>query len=192
MPAVAEPILSVPEFMPTPPRFRWDQYEQMIASGALDGLRTMFIDGELIQMAAMYEPHMSGISLMLHELQKIFGTGFYIRVQGPLRQGNNDPEPDLCVVPGGPKTYKKMPTSALLVVEVADSLLRYDTTKKAEIYAAAGTPDYWVLDLESRRLLVFRDPDAAGYLTQLTFAETASVAPLAMPSASIRVADLLP
>ncbi len=192
MPAVAEPILSVPEFIPTPPRLRWDQYEQMIASGALDGLRTMFIDGELIQMAAMYEPHMTGISLTLHELQRIFGTGFYIRVQGPLRQGNHDPEPDLCVVPGGPKTYKKMPASALLVVEVADSSLRYDTTKKAEIYAAAGTPDYWVLDIEGRRLLVFRDADAGGYRTQLTFAEADSVAPLSMPSASIRVADLLP
>lgn len=192
MPAVAEPMLRVPEFVPTPPRFRWDQYEQLIASGALNGLRTMFINGELIQMAAMYEPHMSGVSGTHFELQRVFGTGFYIRVQGPLRQGNNDPEPDLCVVPGKRQDYKKMPTSALLVVEVSDSSLRYDTTEKAEIYAAAGTPDYWVLDIEGRRLLVFRDPEAAGYRTQLTFAETDSVAPLAMPSGSIRVADLLP
>lgn len=192
MPAVAEPILRTPEFVPSPPRLRWDQYEQMIASGSLDGLRTMFIDGELIQMAAMYEPHCSGVSSVLHELQRIFGTGYYIRIQMPLRQGNNDPEPDLCVVPGGTKTYKQMPTSALLVVEVADSSLRYDTTKKAEIYAAAGTPDYWVLDIEGRRLLVFRDPDAAGYRTQLIYAETESIAPLAMPTGSIRVADMLP
>lgn len=192
MPAVAEPIARAPEFVPAPPRFRWDQYEQMIASGALNGSRTMFIDGELIQMSPMYEPHCAGVSLAMHELQRIFGTGLYIRIQMPLRQGNHDPEPDLCVVTGGPKTYKKMPTLALLVIEVADSSFRYDTTRKAEIYAAAGTPDYWVLDVEARRLLVFRDPEPAGYRTILTFSETESVSPLAATNASTRVSDLLP
>lgn len=181
-----------PQVAPGPLRFRWDQYQRMVDSGALDGVRVMFIDGQLVPMAAMLEPHSCGVSLTLHELQRIFGVGFYIRPQLPLRQGNHDPEPDLAVVLGGPRDYKRMPTAALLVVEVADSSFYYDTGKKAEIYAAAGLADYWVLDIEARRLLGFRDPSATGYSTKQTFAETECVAPLAAPSGSIRVADLLP
>ena len=80
------------------------------------------------------------------------------------------------------------------MVEVADSSLRFDTGEKLAWYAAAGVPEYWVLDVNGRQLLVYRDPDPAGrtYRTQLTFAEAESVSPLAAPTASLRVADLLP
>ena len=180
-----------PQVAPKPARFRWDQYQQMIDSGTLDGMRAMFIHGEIVTMAAMLEAHACGVSLTLHELQRIFGVGFYVRPQLPLRQGNHDPEPDLAVVPGGPRDYTTMP-AALLVVEVADSSFHYDTGTKAQIYAAAGLADYWVLDIGDRRLLVFRDPDASGYRSELTLAETDTIAPLAAPTGSIRVADLLP
>ena len=181
-----------PFIAPGPLRFRWDQYQRMVDSGALDGVRVMFIDGELVPMAAMLEPHSCGVSLTLHELQRIFGVGFYVRPQLPLRQGNHDPEPDLAVVPGGPRDYKRMPTTAILVVEVADSSFSYDTGKKAEIYSSAGLADYWVLDIDDRQLIVFRDPSPAGYQSKLTFAETESIAPLAAPTSPVRVADLLP
>lgn len=180
------------QIAPPPLRFRWDQYQRIVDSGALDGVRVMFIDGELVPMAAMLEPHVTGVSLTQFELIRAFGTGFFIRVQSPLRQGNHDPEPDLAVVPGNARTAQQMPTSALLVVEVADSSLYYDVGRKAEIYAAAGLADYWVLDIEDRQLLVFRDPDPSGYRTKLTLAETDTISPLAAPSGSIRVADLLP
>ena len=181
-----------PQVAPQPLRFRWDQYRRMLESGALDGVRVMFIDGELVPMAAMLEPHVTSVSLTQFELIRAFGTGFFVRVQVPLRQGNHDPEPDLAVVPGNARTAQQMPTSALLVVEVADSSFYYDTGRKAEIYAAAGLADYWVLDVEDRQLLVFRDPSPAGYLSKLTLAETDTVYPLAAPTGSIRVADLLP
>jgi Uma2 family endonuclease len=85
------------------------------------------------------------------------------------------------------------------VVEVADSTLDQDTTTKAELYATAGIPDYWVLDVDGRRLLVFRDPaplptglGATAYQTHLMLNPTDTVSPLATPTAVIRVADLLP
>ncbi len=181
-----------PQVAPKPARFRWDQYQRMIDSGTLAGMRTMFIHGEIVTMAAMLEPHVTGVSLTQFELQRVFGAGFFVRAQMPLRQGNHDPEPDIAVVPGGPRDYTQMPTAALLVVEVADSSFYYDTGTKAQIYAAAGLADYWVLDIEDRRLLVFRDPDASGYRSKITLAETDTISPLAAPSGSIRVADLLP
>ncbi len=87
----------------------------------------------------------------------------------------------------------------MLIVEVADSSLFLDTTTKAELYATAGVPDYWVIDLENRRLLVFRDPvplpaglGATAYQTHRAHAPHDTVSPLAAPTASVRVGDLLP
>src|SRR5262249_32064485 len=80
---------------------------------------------------------------------------------------------------------------------VSDTTLALDLTEKAELYATAGIPDYWVLDLTGRRLLVFRDPGpvaagGAAYRTHLTLGPSESVTPLSAPNASVTVADLLP
>ena len=81
----------------------------------------------------------------------------------------------------------------------SDNTLFFDTTTKAELYATAGVPEYWVIDLQNRRLLVFRDPvplpaglGATTYRTHLTFDPADSVCPLAAPAVTVRVADLLP
>jgi Uma2 family endonuclease len=83
------------------------------------------------------------------------------------------------------------------VVEISDTSLTYDLTTKAELYATAGIPDYWVLDVDGRQLIVFRDPQpipdgGAAYRSRTTHAPADAVAPLAAPSAAVRVADLLP
>src|SRR5207248_5059445 len=109
-----------------------------------------------------------------------------------------DPVPEVMVVRGGIRDYTTAhPTTAVFVVEVADSSLKFDTTTKAELYAPAGVPDYWVIDLEHRRLLVFRDPRSTGngaiaYRTRLTLGPNDTVSPLAAPNAAVKVADLLP
>jgi len=115
----------------------------------------------------------------------------------PLILGQRiDPEPDVAVVAGSPRDGNAHPTTAALVIEISDTTLQYDTTTKVELYAAAAIPEYWVLDINSRTLLIYRDPftDAARvstYRTQSTIAATDSVIPLAVAGA-IRVADLLP
>ena len=128
-----------------------------------------------------------------------FGPHHYVRVQGPLNLAVVDPVPHVAVVSGGPRDYLLPPTTALLIVEVPDVTLTYDTTTKAELYATAGVPEYWVLDLPNRQLHVFRDPQplaaglgATAYRTHLVLAPTDTVNPLAAPHASITVSDLLP
>lgn len=115
--------------------------------------------------------------------------------------GNPFPTPDADVCPDVVivrfSDYTDHPTHALLIVEVADTTLDRDTTIKAEIYAAAGVADYWVLDLESRRLMMYRDPrplppGGVAYRSLSELGEADTVSPLAAPSAQLRVADLLP
>ena len=89
------------------------------------------------------------------------------------------------------------PTTADLIVEVSDSSLFFDTTTKAELYAAAGVPDYWIIDVNARTLLVLRDPPAVGgnghaYRSSRMLSQADAVTPVAAPASPIRVADLLP
>jgi Uma2 family endonuclease len=148
----------------------------------------------------MEPPHADAIEVITELLRTAFGTGWRFRIQTPLHLDQfNNPMPDIAVVAGKPGYHPDHPTTAALVVEVADTTLGTDITEKAERYATAGITDYWVLDLNGRRLLVFRDPvalqaglGATAYRTQLTLLPADRVSPLAVPHASILVADLLP
>jgi Uma2 family endonuclease len=104
----------------------------------------------------------------------------------------------LAVVAGSPRDYADHPRSALLVVEVAESSLNYDLREKANLYAAGGIQEYWVIDLVHRQLIALRDPNVdaaqafgASYRTRTAHDPTAAVRPLAA-SADVLVADLLP
>lgn len=183
-------------------RFTRDQYRELAEHGFFDGRRVCLLHGEIIEMAAMKEPHASGISLVMEVLRAVIPAGHYVRVQMPLDVNTaNDPEPDVVVVPGNARTYRDSPTApdvslALIVVEVAHETLFQDITTKAELYATAGVQDYWVLDVENDRLLVFRDPQpGAGtvtYRTTLSLTAGDTVTLLAVPGTPIAVADLIP
>ncbi len=166
--------------------------------GLFEGRRAMLINGVILEWGQMNPPHATALALTDEAVRAAFGPGWVVRNQAPLIFGLHiDPEPDLAVVPGKPRDYITHPTTAALVVEIADSSLTFDSTEKAELYATAGITDYWVLDLTGRRLLVFRDPapvaaGGAAYRTHLTLGPADAVAPLAAPAASVRVADLLP
>ncbi len=182
---------------PRPIRWTRDEYHRLGEKGFFAHRRVELIRGEVIEMSPMREPHACAIALTADVLRATFGPGFYIRSQVPLNLDPDEPEPDVAIVPGSPRDYSDTPTHALLVVEIADSSLTFDTTVKAELYATAGIADYWVLDLEGRRLLVFRDPTplppgGVAYRTQLVYGPADSVAPVAAPNSPVRVGDMLP
>jgi Uma2 family endonuclease len=177
-----------------------DQFHYLGDLGMFEGRRAMLIDGVIVEEGAMNPPHRIALELSSDALRAAFGVGWRVCVQMPLVLGQStDPEPDVAVVPGSPRGTTTHPTSAALVVEVADSSLRFDTTVKLAVYAAGSIADYWVLDVNARRLLVFRDPRADTtaahghtYATQLTLGPGEAIAPLAAPGRMVNVADLLP
>ncbi len=195
-------VLETHDGFPTntnPRPFRWtrEQYYALGKLGLFDGRRVELINGEIFEMSPKGWPHVVGCRKTAEALEKTFmGIGWVAR-QEPLGTVDSEPEPDVSVLPGRFEDYTDHPTTALLIVEVADSSLDHDTTIKAELYATAGIADYWVLDVIHARLLVFRDPMpiAAGgvaYHTHLTFGPSDSVAPIAAMAHAVRIADLLP
>jgi hypothetical protein len=175
-----------------------DQFHALGDLGCFEGRRAWLINGVIIEEGPMNPPHAIAATKTEDSIRDMFKVGHHVRVAKPLVVGQiTDPEPDVAVVVGKPGDYTSHPTTAALVIEVADSSLNYDITVKAELYATANIADYWVLDVDGRRLLVFRDPapvpgGTAAYRTQLTLGDADSVSPLAAPTATVRVADLLP
>ena len=118
-----------------------------------------------------------------------------VSVQNPLRLSNyTEPEPDIVLLKPRKNSYRgKHPEAedALLVVEVADTTLRYDRNVKLPRYAAAAVPEVWIENLEEDTLLVYRDPAGKTYKTCLTLHRLESVSLLAFPDVLFNVEELL-
>lgn len=143
-----------------------EHYGQIVASGALDEQRVELIDGIIVEMSP-HSPQHSGI---IERLTKhLAGAAARLRVQLPIHVASDSvPEPDLALVEES-ASMDRHPSHALLVVEVAASSRAIDRGRKAELYAAAGIPTYWVIDLPMRVVEVRTDPGPAGYRTLHTF-----------------------
>ena len=196
-------ILSVPMRVVARPAVKtWTvpEFHQMGELGWFQGRRAMLIRGVIFEDDAMNPPHAIAGTKTEDLIRDYFGRGWHVRVQKPLVLGQTtDPEPDIAVVIGRPGDYTAHPTTAELIVEISDTSLRYDTTEKMSLYAAALIREYWVLDVNGRQLLVHRDPvaDATAtfgfrYASIRAFGSTDSVSLLAQPAATIRVAEMLP
>jgi len=84
------------------------------------------------------------------------------------------------------------PAEVALALEVSDTSLAFDLTRKASLYARAGIQEYWVLDVTARRLIVHRQPTNGKYTSIVAYDENESVAPLAAPTSEFKVADAFP
>jgi Uma2 family endonuclease len=184
---------------PGPFRFSREQYFRLGELGFFHGKRVERIHGEIVEMSPIGWPHVVSTTKTSRLLEKLFAGIGWINQGNPIPTEDSDPQPDVMAVPGCIEDYTDHPTTALLIVEVADTTLSRDTTVKAELYATANVPEYWVIDLEHRLLLVYRDPEplpeglgATAYRTRLTLTESDVVTPIAVPTASVKVAELLP
>jgi Uma2 family endonuclease len=201
MSAVVVPAAPQTGRPPQPHKWTVTEFNHMGDMGWFEGRGAFLLDGVILENGPMKLPHTVALGLVEQAVRAAFGPGWWLRGQSPLHvDQHDDPFPDFAVVRGSPRDHLgRQPTTADLVVEIADSSLAVDTTEKAERYATAGVADYWVLDLENRRLLVFRDPaplpkglGATAYRTQLVLGPADRASPLAAPAASVLVGDLLP
>jgi len=178
--------------------YRWtrEAYERAVDAGVFPpGLRAELLEGQIIEkVSPQGSPHASTIELVSDALREAFGAGARVRVQLPFAAGErSEPEPDLTVVEGSPRSrVGAHPSAALLIVEVSDSTLRDDRGRKARIYANAGVPEYWIVNIPGACVEVLRDPINGAYQSNLTLTSGDTLAPIAAPDAKISVADLLP
>lgn len=178
-------------------RYTARSYFSLVEEGLLAAdERVELLDGIIVAMPPQAPLHATAVRLVDQALRRALGPDALVSSQLPLVASSGSvPEPDLAVLPGRIADYAtKHPTTALLVVEVADSSLAQDRLTMARIYARAGIPDYWIVNLRDRVVEWFGDPDVstrayrssgrAGGSTRLPLA--------AFPDATITAGELLP
>ena len=182
-------------------RWRRVEYDRLVELGMFVGERLELHDGLLVVGEPQDSSHAATVMHVGQVLASAFGAGWHARLQAPMAlDDDSEPEPDVAVVTGAALDYLGAhPSAAALVVEVAVSSLRLDRRLKGGLYARAGLPEYWIVNLVDGVLEVHRAPAASAdapygwsYRSVDVLRPPAAVSPLAAPGAQIPVADLLP
>jgi len=173
-----------------------ERYLGLVEAGVLsEDDRVELLEGVVVAMTPHNPPHAAGVARAYEAVRVAIGRRAHVRSQLSLVLGRSVPEPDLAVVPGSVRDYERShPTTALLVIEVADASLKQDRLSKAAIYAAAGIPDYWIVNLRDQVVEVMRDPDreAARYRAVRSVSRGEQLELVALPGATVDVSELLP
>jgi len=171
-------------------RYTRTEYHRLAELGCFQGKRIELIRGEIVELSPVSWAHTLAKTMVADALRLAFVGVGWVNEQGLLPTDDSEPEPDVAVYAGKARDYTDHPTLALLVVEVAESSLKYDTSTKVGLYAEAGHAEYWVLDLKHRTMLIDRNPiplpnGEHGYLSRSTAGEAESVTPLGAPHVTI-------
>lgn len=169
-----------------------EEYHQMIEAGILgEDEHVELIDGEIIKMAAIGSPHASCVD----RLNEFFITRLpgraTVRIQNPVCLGeHSEPEPDLAIVHRYEKGYIERhpnPDEVYLIIEVADSSLEFDREIKLPLYAKAGIPEVWVVDLPGECIEIYQEPSPFGYGLMRKKRGSDAISPLAFPDISVPI-----
>ena len=149
-------------------RFTVEAYHRMAEAGLfLPDIRVELIDGEIIETSPIKSPHADCVDKLTEWLIIQFHKQAVVRVQNPITLDNSsEPEPDLALAIRKPEGYKSAhptPTEILLVIEVSDTSVEKDRSIKLPLYAAAGIPEAWLVNLPEHTIEVYTEPNAEGY-----------------------------
>lgn len=178
-----------------PRRFTLEEYHRLLHVGVLgEDEHVELLEGLIVDMAPQGRPHALAISRLTEFFMAARRPDCRVRVQLPLSLSEDcEPEPDLAVVTREEEQRAQVhPRTALLVVEVAAESLRADRLLKGRVYARAGIPEYWVVDVEGRVVEVYTAPDAVQgrYLGMRTVGAGESLGSPALPGLALRVGEL--
>lgn len=183
-------------------RISVERYHEMIAAGTLtENDRLELLEGFLVEKMTVNPPHSFTTDQIRDELTAVIPTGYFVKSQQPLTTVDSEPEPDVMIVAGDKRRFAQRhpgPEDVALLVEVSDSTLLQDQTWKKRIYAQAGIPVYWIVNLQDRQIEVYSEPSGASanptYRHLITYQEDEMV-PVVVAgeeTAVIPVRDLLP
>lgn len=178
------------------------EYHKMLDAGILiEGEAIELLEGYLVVKMPQNPPHASAVTLLQSHLPRCLPKNWTLRGQLPIALIESEPDPDASVVRGDVPTYftrHPAPADFGIVIEISDSSLAFDRRDKGRIYARAGIPVYWIVNVADRQIEVYTDPQPGttppAYATRTDYLPGQAVPILldGRASASIPAADLLP
>jgi Uma2 family endonuclease len=173
-----------------------DEYHRMGEIGILGpDERVELLNGRIIEMPPIGPRHSYVVISLDALMQRTLGDRAVVVAQGPIRLDRfSEPQPDVLIVRGPREQYAShhaRPEDTLLVIEVAESTLRYDRGEKLRAYARMGIAEYWIVDIAHERLHAFTEPDGERYRTEVVVERGGQIAPRALPDDLVALDDIL-
>lgn len=179
-------------------RFNLAEYHAMIEHGILTkDDRVELIAGEVVEKMSIGDPHVGCVNflsrLFMTRLEERAAT---VTVQQPVAiPPDSEPEPDIMLLRPRADFYRSKrprPADVLLLIEVADTSLRLDRSKKLPIYAKAGIPEVWIVDLNDNVIEVYTEPCQSGtYAQRRVVRNGEALAPAAFPDLTARASEII-
>ncbi|MCB0074347.1 MAG: Uma2 family endonuclease [Caldilineaceae bacterium] len=171
-------------------------YLQMLKQGILqEDDRVELLNGEIFDMSPVGSSHAAVVDRLNFWLSQAAGVSAIVRIQSPIRLSNYAmPEPDVTLLRPRPDFYADAhpgPEDVLLIVEVSDTSLAYDTERKLPAYGAAGIPEVWIVNLNADCIDRHITPTTHGYRLRERLVPGDHLAPGCLADASFAVAGIL-
>jgi hypothetical protein len=175
-------------------KWKLDDYHRIVEMGLLDERPVELLHGEIVQMSPEGEPHAYYSRTAGEYLMRILGDRALVSPAKPITLANDsEPEPDIAIVERLGREYLShhpYPENIFWVIEYSNSSLEKDSTVKYRIYAEAGISEYWLVNLQRRELIIYRDPRDSEYGSKITLTE-GEVTPLAFPDIQIPIEAMI-
>ena len=180
---------------PAEHRFTVDEYNCLIEAGILtEDDQVELIEGEIVQMSPIGKRHQACVDRLTVLFVRYAGQAAMVRIQGPIQLGNSQPQPDVALLRPRDDYYAAdLPdaTDVLLTVEVSEVTLRSDHRVKLPLYAKAGVPEVWIVDLKGEIIEVYAEPAGGKYQVTRQFGRGETLTLADIPQFSVRVEDIL-
>ncbi len=177
-------------------RFTTADYHRMVEAGVLsEDDRVELIDGEILEMSPIGSQQAACVDRLNRLFSRRVGDAAIVRVQSPVHlDERSEPQPDLALLRPRADFYAAghpTPQEVWLVVEVADTSAEFERQVKAALYARAGIPELWLVDLTQRRITVYQDAAPTGYVTVRVLRPGDTLHLAGVPALGLPVADVL-
>ncbi|MBI2016243.1 MAG: Uma2 family endonuclease [Candidatus Rokubacteria bacterium] len=176
-------------------RFTREEFHRMGEAGIFtEDDRVELIEGEIVQMSPIGHPHAYSVMMLTNLLITRLGGRALLSPQNPVALSDDtEPLPDIVLIRPRPG-YKETditPADALLLIEVSDTSLRYDRRVKLRLYARAGIPEYWVVDVGGEAVEIHREPRGDRYERVERVGRGGRIAPEAFPDVVLAIDEIL-
>ena len=175
--------------------YKWsiEEWHELVDFGLLEGKPVEFLEGEIVEVSPEGIEHSYTNDTVVNYMRGVLSNLAHVKESHPITLDNSEPEPDIAVVRLPETIYRNhhpYPQDIYWLIEISNRTLKTDLNQKKITYARNGIPEYWVIDLVNKKLIVHTQVEKNGY-AQITEHTTGTVSPLAFPNVAIALDRLL-
>ena len=175
--------------------YKWsvDEWHELVDSGVLEGKSIELLEGNIVEMSPEGIEHSYTNQSVSDYFRELLKGKAHVREAHPITLDNSEPEPDIAIVELPTTIYRQhhpFPQNIYLLIEVSNRTLSKDREQKTITYARNGIPEYWIIDLKNRKLIVHTQPQNNIY-SQVTEYQSGAIALQAFPNINVNLSKLL-